>query len=93
MSQKSKLSDAFGEIYQVILDGITDNMASLIKSSKYGAINTTDTKTHGFYVIMFTSEAYTLHDSTTIDGRIINAGELVIKSQHIFSVQVHTNWY
>ena len=49
-------------------------MASLVESGKYGAINTTDTKTNVFYVIMFTLEAYTLQDNTTIDGQIITAG-------------------
>ena len=42
---------------------------------------------------MFTSEAYTLQDNTTIDGQIITAGELVVKSQYIFSMQMDTNWY
>ena len=38
---KSKSSDTFDEIHQVVLDGISDNMASLVESGKYGAINTT----------------------------------------------------
>ena len=42
---------------------------------------------------MFISEAYTLQDNTKIDGQIINAGELVVKSQYLFSMQVYTNWY
>ena len=46
-----------------------------------------------FYFIMFTSEAYTLLDNTTIDGKIITAGELFIKAQYICSRQVDTNWY
>ena len=48
--------------------------ASLVESRKYGEINTTDKATNGFYVIMFTSEAHTLQDKTTIDGKIITAG-------------------
>ena len=36
------------------------NMASLVESGKYGAINTTYISTNAFYVIMFTSGAYTL---------------------------------
>ena len=68
-------------------------MASLVELGKYVAINTTDTATNRFYVIMFTSEAYTLQDNTTIDGQIITAGELVVKSQYICYVQVDTNWY
>ena len=42
---------------------------------------------------MFTSEAYTLQDKTTLDGNIITAGELVAKAQNLCSVQVATNWY
>ena len=60
LSQKSTSSDTFDEIHQVVLDVISDNMASLVESGKYGAINTTDTTTNGFYVVIFTSEAYTL---------------------------------
>ena len=49
-------------------------MASLVEPGNYAAINTTDTATNGFYVIKFASEAYTLHDNTTIDGKIITDG-------------------
>ena len=68
-------------------------MASLFKSGKYGTINTTDTTTNVFYVIMFTSEAYTLQDNTIIDVQIITAGKLVVKPQYLCSMQVDTNWY
>ena len=68
-------------------------MALLAESGKYGATNTTDTSTNVFYVIMFISEAYTLQDNTTIDGKIITAGKLVFKSQYLSSMQVDTNWY
>ena len=61
--QKSTPSNVFDEIQQVVLDGISDNMASLVESENCGAISTTYTTTNEFYVIMFTSEAYTLHDN------------------------------
>ena len=93
LSHKSTPFDTFDEIHQVFLDGISDNMAALIESGKYGAINTTDTKTNGFYVIMFKSEAYTLQYNTTIDGQIITAVEFVFKSQYLCSMKVETNWY
>ena len=51
LSSKSTSSDTFDEIHQVFLDGISDNVASLVESGKYGAINTTDTSTNEFYVI------------------------------------------
>ena len=74
MSQKSTPYDSFDEIHQVVLDGISDNMALLVESVKYGAINTTEKTANGFYVIMFTSEAYTLQDNATNDGKIITSG-------------------
>ena len=43
LSSKSTSSDKFDKIYQVVLDGISDNTASLVESGKYGSINTTDT--------------------------------------------------
>ena len=73
------------------MDGISDNMASLVEPGIYGAINTTEASTNGFYVIMFTSGAYRLQENTTIDGEIITAGELGVKAQHISSMKVENN--
>ena len=84
MSQKSNPFDAFDEIHQVVIDGISDNMTALVQYGKYGAINTSETSTNLFYVIMFTSEAYTLQNNTTIDGQIITSVKLVIKAQSLF---------
>ena len=42
-SHKSTPFDAFDEIHQVVLDGTSDNMASLVQYRKYGDINTADT--------------------------------------------------
>ena len=53
MSSKSTSSETFDEIHEVVLDGISDNMASLVESGKYVAINTSDASTNGFYVIIF----------------------------------------
>ena len=68
-------------------------MASLLESVKYVAINTTDTPKNIFYVIMFTSEAYTIQYNTTIYGKIITAGKLVAEAQYHCYMQVDTNWY
>ena len=77
----------FDEIHQVVLDFISDNVASLVQSGKYSIINTADTTTNGFYVIQFISEAYTLQNNTKIDGQIISADELVVKAQYLLSMQ------
>ena len=93
LSSKSTSSEIIDEIHQVVLDGISDNMVSLVESGKYGAINTTDTSTNGFYVIMFTSGVYTLQENTTIDGQILIAGELVVNAKYlccVFLKCIHT---
>ena len=47
-SPKSTSSDTFDQIHQVVLGVISDNMASLVESGTYVAINTTNTSTNGF---------------------------------------------
>ena len=59
----------------------------------YGAINTDDTTTNGFYGIQFVSDSYTLQSHTTIDGKVISDGELFVKAQYLCSVKENTNWY
>ena len=50
-------------------------MASLVQSGIYGDINKYDTTTNGLYAIQFISEAYTLQSNTSIDEKVISAGE------------------
>ena len=87
MYHKSTPYDAFDEIHQIFIDGISDNIALLVESGKYGSINTTDITTNGFYVIMFTLKAYTLQDNKTIYVKIITAGELFVNVQYLSSVK------
>ena len=89
----SILFEAFDEIHQVFLDGIGENMASLVQSGMYDKLNIDDTITNRFYVIKFLSYAYTLQNNTTIYGQVISARELVVKAQYLCSIQENTNWY
>ena len=91
--KKSNPYNSFYEIHQVVLYGISKNVASFVQSLKYISVKTTYTATNIFYVIMFTSEAYILQYNTTIYGQIITSGELVVKAQYLCSMQVDTNWY
>ena len=92
-SQKATTSEAFEDIHQGVLDGIIENMISLVQYGKYGAMNTTYTSTTGYYVIKFVSEAYNLQDDTTCDGKNISAGKLVVKAQYLSCMQENTNSY
>ena len=74
-------------MHKVVIDGISDSMSSLIQLGMYGTINAYDTAKNGFYVIQFLLKAYRLQNSTTIDGQVISAGELVVKSKYLCSMQ------
>ena len=56
LSQKSINFEAFEEIHHVVFDIMSDKMASLVQSYKYGSTNTSDTTTYGYCVIKFISE-------------------------------------
>ena len=66
LTKKPTPFEEFDEINQFILDGISDNMASLVQSGIYGTSHTDDNTTNGFFVIQFISEAYTLQNNKTI---------------------------
>ena len=74
LTPKSIPSEAFDDIHRVVLDWISENMDSLVQSGMYGAINTDDTTTNGFYVIQFVSDPYKLKSNTKIDGQVISFG-------------------
>ena len=74
LKPKSTPFEDFDEIHQIFIDGISDNMASLVQSGKYCVINTSDTTNNRYYVIKFIPEAYTLQNNTTIEGQIITTG-------------------
>ena len=60
LTPKSIPFEALDEIHQVVLDRISENMASLVQSGMYGFINTADNTANVFYVIQFILEANTL---------------------------------
>ena len=52
-SNKTITSENFDEFHQVVIDGIIENMPSIFQSGNYGDINTTDSTTIGYYVIIY----------------------------------------
>ena len=68
-------------------------MDALLQAVQYGAINTIDTATMGYYVIKFISEPYTLQEETMCGGKISTAGEQVLKYQYMNCMQDNTKCY
>ena len=74
-----KSSENFYEANKVVIDGISDNMNSLVQFRKYGAINSADPTIMGYYVIKYLFETYTLQEDRNTDTQVRKAGELVVK--------------
>ena len=70
-------------MHQVLIDGISNNMASFVQPGRYGTISTADTTTNRYSVIQFILEAQTLQNNKTIDRKIISTVQLVLKSQYL----------
>ena len=61
-TNKTTTNKDFDTVHKVVSDGISDNMSALVNNGKYGAINTENPTTIGYYVVRFLSEPYTLQD-------------------------------
>ena len=53
LTPKSITFEEFDEIHKVVLDRIGENVASLVQPGMYGAINTADNTSNGFYIVQF----------------------------------------
>ena len=49
-------------------------MSALVQNGKYGAINTADPKTIGYFVVKLLLDPYTLQDDKTVDKQVIKVG-------------------
>ena len=79
LTNKNTLSEDFDEVNQLVLDGISNNMSSLVHTGKYGAINTADTKTLGRDVVKYLYQSYTLKEDKITYGQVGKEGDLVVK--------------
>ena len=70
-------------MHKVVLYGISDNLSALFHNVEYGAINTSDLTTMGYYVVKYLSEPYMLQDKKNFDKKVIN----------VSIMESNTNWY
>ena len=93
LSHKVTSTEEIDKINQVVINGISENVAALVQNGIYVAIKTINTSITGYYVIKFMSESYTLQEEKMCDGQISTAGELVVKSKYMKCMQDNTKWY
>ena len=61
-NNKTTTNEEFDAVHKAVLDYISDNMYALVHNGGYGAINTVDPTTMGYYVVRDLSEPYILQD-------------------------------
>ena len=82
-SHKETSFEDIYKIHQILLDRISEYMATLMKTGYYGGINTTETTTMGSYVIRFMSESYIKEEDTMYDKNISSPSYLFFKAQYM----------
>ena len=91
LTNKTKSSQYFGVVHKVVVDGISENMASLLQLLKYSAIDAADPTTIGYYVMKYLSEPYTLQLDQTKYGKVSKEGEIVVKSEYLSIMKAKTS--
>ena len=64
-------------------------MSVIVHNGKYGAINTADPTTMGYYVVKLLSEPYTLEYDNRFDKQVVKADELIVKSEYIIIINAN----
>ena len=90
---KTTSIEDFGTVHELVLDGISENMASLVQLGKYRSIYAAYLTTMGYYVIKYRYEPYTLQEEQTTHGQVSKAGELVVKSEYLSLMKEKRNCY
>ena len=70
-------------MHKVVIDGISENGASLVHLGNYGAINAEYPTTMGYCLINYLSETRTLQEYQTTDEQVIDSGELLFKAEYL----------
>ena len=83
--------------YEVVLQGMTQAAADEIEYNTMGDFQTNDKNTHGYYIIKWTGNAYTLQGKYKCYAfnppGIIPEGELVCKAKFMTQMKKTSHWY
>lgn len=90
---KDTTEDDLEQMHHTILTSIASNIASTIAESSYGAVNTEDPQTDGYYIVKFISSPYTLQNDVVVNGDRISSGMLVCDAEYLSPAFKGSNWY
>eukprot|EP00957_Ditylum_brightwellii_P120756 9211065-Ditylum_brightwellii.AAC.1 len=75
--------DEIEDTHKLILTNIADATGMLITEPAYGAVNTNDKRSDGFYVVKFLSTVYMLQHGEVADKEMMKAGSLVTDIEYM----------
>eukprot|EP00957_Ditylum_brightwellii_P019386 1462322-Ditylum_brightwellii.AAC.1 len=58
-------------------------MGAMVNENNFGAVNTNDPNTEGFYIFKFTSLPYTLQENIEVDNDLIKEGSLICEAEYM----------
>ena len=68
LTNKNSFPNDFDDIHNVFLDGIRENMVSLVQEVKYGDINASYLTIIGYLIAQCVSDDFALQQDTTLYG-------------------------
>ena len=90
---KGTTEEEFESVHRFVLNGMVSSTASILHDGNFGAINTDDPKTDGYYIVQFKSDPYTLQDTIDVDGQILEKGEVVCDARYFSPAMENSKWY
>ena len=78
---------------KVVLDGVSDNMNSLLQTGKYFSTNTLDITTMRYLIIEFVSRTFTSQEEISTDWKLGKAKEIATRASYLSNIITKTNWY
>eukprot|EP00957_Ditylum_brightwellii_P002029 156295-Ditylum_brightwellii.AAC.1 len=82
-ASKDTGDDDLIEIQESLIQGIADNMGAMVNDNNFGAVDTSDPNTEGFYIVKFTSLYYTLQENIEVDNDLIKEESLVCEAEYM----------
>ena len=85
--------DDIENLHNDLLEHIGRNMGLCITDCSFGAVNTDDARTEGFYIVRFTSVPYTLQEDEFDGNELLSAGSLVCDAVYYEPARGNSSWY
>eukprot|EP00957_Ditylum_brightwellii_P112893 8608077-Ditylum_brightwellii.AAC.1 len=81
--------ESFEEVHKILVQSIGNNMAELIEIDYYGAVNTSDSRADGSYVVKFVESPHTLQEEVEVNDTVIETGSLVCAAHYMSPAQTN----